>query len=150
MRPGRFVRIVGGETLVSTHGITESRYEALSSKRTSAKAAEDLEKEEREASSTRGSSRSASWASWSSGASNAVSRTWRSLTRRSARCCSILDGGRERMARLMREASAVGARAWLMPDKRRRGKQGCAGFRQRQAAKGAVVRQPAAGEASGS
>ena len=88
MRPGRFVRIVGGETLVSTHGITESRYEALSSKRTSAKAAEDLEKEEGSFKYARGSSRSASWASWSSGASNAVSRTWRSLTRRSARCCS--------------------------------------------------------------
>ena len=28
----------------------------------------------------------------------------------------LLDGGRERMARLMREASAVGARAWSMPD----------------------------------
>ena len=28
----------------------------------------------------------------------------------------LLDGGRERMARLMREASAVGARAWMTPD----------------------------------
>ena len=28
MRQGRFVRIVGGETLVCTHGTSESRYEA--------------------------------------------------------------------------------------------------------------------------
>ena len=28
MRPGRFVRIVGGETLVSTHGTSDSRHEA--------------------------------------------------------------------------------------------------------------------------
>ena len=31
MRPGRFVRIVGGETIVCTHRTAESRYEAQSS-----------------------------------------------------------------------------------------------------------------------
>ena len=46
VKPGRFVRIVGGETLVNTHGSSENRYEAQSGKRTSAKAAAELEKEE--------------------------------------------------------------------------------------------------------
>ena len=45
MRPGRFVRIVGGETLVCTHGTYESRYKAQTGRRTSAKAEEELEKE---------------------------------------------------------------------------------------------------------
>ena len=40
------MRIVGGETLVNTHGSSENRYEAQSGKRTSAKAAAELEKEE--------------------------------------------------------------------------------------------------------
>jgi hypothetical protein len=35
---------IEGETLVCTHGNAESRYEAQTSKRTSAKAAEELEK----------------------------------------------------------------------------------------------------------
>ena len=46
MRPGRFVRIVGGETLVRMHGTSDSRNEAQTGKRTSAKAAEELKREE--------------------------------------------------------------------------------------------------------
>jgi hypothetical protein len=40
------VRIVGGETIVCTHGTAGSRYEVQAGKRASAKAAADLVREE--------------------------------------------------------------------------------------------------------
>ena len=49
---------------------------------------------------------------------------------------------------VQRAEGGSGSTGGTKKGKRRRGKQGCAGFRQRQAAKGAVLRQPAAGDAS--
>ena len=55
--------------------------------------------------------------------------------------------GKENVS-MQHEERGGGATGGIKKGKRRRGKQGCAGHRQRQAAKGAVLRQPAAGDAS--
>ena len=105
VKPGRFVRIVGGETLVNTHGSSENRYEAQSGKRTSAKAAAELEKEE-------GSFRYARLEQereLGELVERRIERGFENLAEPDEEERALLfDGGRERMARLMREASAVG------------------------------------------
>ncbi|KOO34961.1 hypothetical protein Ctob_016618, partial [Chrysochromulina tobinii] len=113
MRPGRFVRIVGGETIACTHGTAESRYEAQASRRASAKAAADLAREE-------GSFRYARLEQereLGELVERRIERGFENLAEPDEEeRALLLDGGRERAALLMREASAVGARAWLMPD----------------------------------
>ena len=113
MRQGRFVRIVSGETIVCTHGAAESRYEAQASRRASTKAAADLEKEE-------GSFRYARLEQereMGELVERRIERGFENLAEPDEEeRALLLDGGRERAVRLMREASAVGARAWLMPD----------------------------------
>ena len=113
LRPGRFVRTIGGETVVCTHGTSVGRYEAQIGKRTSAKAAEELERgeggyryvrleQERELGEL---------------VERRIERGFENLAEPDEEeRALLLDGGRELMARLMREASAVGARAWLTPD----------------------------------
>jgi hypothetical protein len=113
MRPGRFVRIVGGETIACTHGTAESRYEAQASRRASAKAAADLAREE-------GSFRYARLEQereLGELVERRIERGFENLAEPDEEeRALLLDGGRERAALLMREASAVGARAWAMPD----------------------------------
>jgi len=113
MRPGRFVRIVGGETIACTHGTAASRYEAQASRRASAKAAADLAREE-------GSFRYARLEQereLGELVERRIERGFENLAEPDEEeRALLLDGGRERAALLMREASAVGARAWLMPD----------------------------------
>ena len=113
MLPGRFVRTIGGETVVCTHGTSVGRYEAQIGKRTSAKVAEELARgegglryarleQERELGEL---------------VERRIERGFEHLAEPDEEeRALLLDGGRERMARLMREASAVGARAWSMPD----------------------------------
>ena len=125
VKPGRFVRIVGGETLVNTHGSSENRYEAQSGKRTSAKAAAELEKEE-------GSFRYARLEQereLGELVERRIERGFENLAEPDEEERALLfDGGRERMARLMREASAVaGGRACVVYARRRRGGRNCAG-----------------------
>ena len=113
MLPGRFVRIVGGETLVRMHGTSAGRYEAQTGKRTSAKAAEELERGE-------GSFRYARLEQereLGELVERRIERGFENLAEPDEEeRALLLDGGRERMVRLMREASAVGARAWFLPD----------------------------------
>jgi hypothetical protein len=113
MRPGRFARIVGGETIVCTHGTAASRYEAQAGKRASAKAAADLAREE-------GCFRYARLEQereLGELVERRIERGFENLAEPDDEERDLLfDGGRERAARLMREASAVGARAWAMPD----------------------------------
>jgi hypothetical protein len=113
MRPGRFVRIVGGETIVCMHGTAASRYEAQAGKRASAKAAADLAREE-------GCFRYARLEQereLGELVERRIERGFENLAEPDDEERDLLfDGGRERAARLMREASAVGARAWSMPD----------------------------------
>ena len=86
VKPGRFVRIVGGETLVNTHGSSENRYEAQSGKRIRYARFE----QEREL-------------------GELVEAGFENLAEPDEEERALLfDGGCERMARLMREASAVG------------------------------------------
>ena len=114
MRPGRFVRIVGGETLVCTHGTYESRYKAQTGRRTSAKAEEELEKEE-------GSLRYARLEQEREQGELVERRIERGFENLAPEPdeeerALLFDGGSEWAVRLMREASVVGARACLMPD----------------------------------
>jgi hypothetical protein len=113
MRPGRFVRIVGGETITCTHGTAQSRYEAQAGRRASAKAAAELEREE-------GSFRYARLEQereLGELVERRIERGFEDLAEPDEEeRALLLDGGRERAARLMREASATGARAWAMPD----------------------------------
>ena len=113
MRPGRFARIVGGETIVCTHGTAASRYEAQAGKRASAKAAADLAREE-------GCFRYARFEQereLGELVERRIERGFENLAEPDDEERDLLsDGGRERAARLMREASAVGARSWSMPD----------------------------------
>ena len=113
MRPGRFARIVGGETIVCTHGTAASRYEAQAGKRASAKAAADLAREE-------GCFRYARLEQereLGELVERRIERGFENLAEPDDEERDLLfDGGRERAARLMREATAVGARAWAMPD----------------------------------
>ena len=113
MRPGRFVRIVGGETITCTHGTAQSRYEAQAGRRASAKAAAELEREE-------GSFRYARLEQereLGELVERRIERGFEDLAEPDEeKRALLLDGGRERAVRLMREASAVGARAWALPD----------------------------------
>ena len=142
MRPGRFVRIVGGETLVCTHGTYESRYKAQTGRRTSAKAEEELEKEE-------GSLRYARLEQEREQGELVERRIERGFENLAPEPdeeerALLFDGGSERAVRLMREASVVGARACLMPDgggvtRAARNPEVGTGHRQWLAARGAVL-----------
>jgi hypothetical protein len=105
--------IVSGETLVRTHGVVGSRYEAQAGKRASAKAAAELERAD-------GSFRYARLEQereLGELVERRIERGFENLAEPDEEERDLLlDGGRERAARLMREASAVGARAWTMSD----------------------------------
>jgi hypothetical protein len=107
------VRIVGGETIVCTHGTAASRYEAQAGKRASAKAAADLAREE----GCFKYARLEQERELGELVERRIERGFENLAEPDDEERDLLfDGGRERAARLMREASAVGARAWSMPD----------------------------------
>ena len=101
------------ETIVCTHGTAACRYEAQAGKRASAKAAADLAREE-------GCFRYARLEQereLGELVERRIERGFENLAEPDDEERDLLfDGGRERTARLMREASAVGARAWAMPD----------------------------------
>ena len=96
-----------------THGTAASRYEAQAGKRASAKAAADLAREE-------GCFRYARLEQERELGELVERRIERGFENSAEPDDEerdlLFDGGRERAARLMREASAVGARAWAMPD----------------------------------
>ncbi|KOO28719.1 hypothetical protein Ctob_011846 [Chrysochromulina tobinii] len=113
LQPGRFVRVVGGETLVRTHGTADARREELRKKRDEGKERERLRAEE-------GRFRYARLEQereLGELLERRIERGFEGLSEPDEEESALLaDGGRERALRLMREASAVGARAWLMPD----------------------------------
>jgi hypothetical protein len=113
LQPGRFVRVVGGETLVRTHGTADARREELRKKRDEGKERERLRAEEGRFKYARPEQER----ELGELLERRIERGFEGLSEPDEEESALLaDGGRERALRLMREASAVGARAWLMPD----------------------------------
>ena len=113
LQPGRFVRVVGGETLVRTHGTADARREELRKKRDEGKERERLRAEEGRFKYARLEQER----ELGELLERRIERGFEGLSEPDEEESALLaDGGRERALRLMREASAVGARAWLMPD----------------------------------
>ena len=113
LQPGRFVRVVGGETLVRTHGTADARREELRKKRDEGKERERLRAEEGRFKYARLEQER----ELGELLERRIERGFEGLSEPDEEESALLaDGGRERATRLMREASAVGARAWLMPD----------------------------------
>jgi hypothetical protein len=113
LQPGRFVRVVGGETLVRTHGTADVRREELRKKRDEGKERERLRAEEGRFKYARLEQER----ELGELLERRIERGFEGLSEPDEEESALLaDGGRERALRLMREASVVGARAWMMPD----------------------------------
>jgi hypothetical protein len=113
LQPGRFVRVVGGETLVRTHGTADARREELRKKRDEGKERERLRAEEGRFKYARLEQER----ELGELLERRIERGFEGLSEPDEEESALLaDGGRERALRLMREASVVGARAWMMPD----------------------------------
>ena len=113
LQPGRFLRVVGGETLVRTHGTADARREELRKKRDEGKEREQLRADEGRFKYARLEQER----ELGELLERRIERGFEGLSEPDQEEIALLaDGGRERALRLMREASAVGARAWLMPD----------------------------------
>jgi hypothetical protein len=110
---GRFVRVVNGEMLVRTHGTADTRREELHKKRDEGKELERLRAEEGRFKYARLEQER----ELGELLERRIERGFEGLSEPDEEESALLaDGGRARALRLMREASAVGARAWLMLD----------------------------------
>jgi hypothetical protein len=110
---GRFVRVASGEVLVRTHGTADAGREELHRKRDEGKEQERLRAEEGRFKHARLEQER----ELGELLERRIERGFEGLSEPDEEESALLaDGGRARALRLMCEASAVGARAWLMLD----------------------------------